>query len=82
MTYDDMITAPRGYEADSDAARLVELLVAWKTDTSDVHELTQRPERYFGNSWIADNAAYAALYGNRAQFRAGVVERIGGADDE
>jgi len=78
MNYDEYIEEAGRYSRDETVARLVLHLKAWKADNTNVIELANSIERFFGNSWIASEEVHSHLYGLWSAFKADAIECIGG----
>jgi len=78
VNLDDYIRRLREVEPDPAVAGLAEVLEAWKADSSDVHALAERVDRYFGHTWIASDETFSDLHAEWSRFRAQAVDPIGG----
>ena len=78
MNLDDFITVAQDVSLDESVTGLVELLRHWKTDSSDVSDLCNRVERYFGHSWISSAEVHNDLYRQWAHFKHKAVDTIAG----
>lgn len=78
MNYDEYIEEVRKYSGDEVVARLVSHLINWKSDSTNVLELADSIERFFGNSWITSKAIHSHLYKLWTSFNAAAISGIGG----
>lgn len=78
MNYDEYIEELRKYSGDEVVVRLVSHLINWKSDDTNVVELANSIERYFGNTWIIDEETQSHLYKLWASFSATAISGIGG----
>ncbi|TQV65695.1 hypothetical protein FKG94_28255 [Exilibacterium tricleocarpae] len=78
MNYDEYIEEARKYSSDEVVARLISHLSKWKSDNTNAVELADSIERYFGNSWIANEEAHNHLYKLWSSFKAEAISGIGG----
>ncbi len=78
MDLNELANAVKQTSSDPVALRLSDLLLAWKTDPSDVRELEETVERYIGNTWIASAAEHAKIHSLWSQFRDEVIHGVPG----
>ena len=78
MNYDEYIEEARKYSGDEVVARLVSHLTDWKSDNTNVVELADSIERFFGDSWITSKETHSHLYKLWASFKASAISGIGG----
>lgn len=78
MNYDEYIKEVQKFSDDDVVARLGKHLAEWKESDSDVIELSKSTERFFGNSWIENEATHNHLYRLWRQFNKEAIEGIGG----
>jgi hypothetical protein len=78
MNYDEYIEEVQKYSSDEVVARLVSHLSAWKFDDTDVLELANSVEKFFGSSWIFEEKTHNHLYHLWANFKATAISGIGG----
>ncbi|GAA5191382.1 hypothetical protein [Ferrimonas gelatinilytica] len=78
MNYDEYIKEVERFSGDEVVARLRKYLSEWKKDDSDVIQLANSIERFFGNSWIGNEDTHNHLYGLWSKFEKEAIEGIGG----
>ncbi|MFY0675908.1 MAG: hypothetical protein JXR18_01365 [Neptuniibacter sp.] len=78
MNYDEYIEEARKYSSDEVVARLVSHLTNWKSDNTNVLELANSIERFFGNSWITSEETHSHLYKLWSSFKTAAISGIGG----
>jgi len=78
MNYDEYIEEARRYSSEEVVARLVAHLTKWKTDNTNVLELADSIERFFGNAWITSEETHNHLYRLWAGFKTQAISGIGG----
>jgi len=77
MTIDELASSISDTSTDAVVQGLARLLVQWKRNTANVHELRSQVDRYVGNSWIADDSTHAVVYGLWSAFCSTAIEGIG-----
>ncbi|GLS84541.1 hypothetical protein [Paraferrimonas haliotis] len=78
MNYDEYIEEVRKYSSDEVIARLASHLKNWKSDNTNVIELADSIEKFFGNSWISNEETHSHLYRLWASFKTAAISGIGG----
>ncbi len=78
MNYDEYIKETDRFSEDEVVSRLKKHLVSWKYDDSNILELANTIERFFGNSWIESQETHTHLYHLWSAFKREAIEGIGG----
>lgn len=78
MNYDEYIKETDKFSEDEVVSRLRKHLVSWKDDDSNVLELADTIERFFGNSWIESEETHNHLYRLWSAFKKEAIEGISG----
>lgn len=78
MNYDEYIKEVAKFSDDEVVARLRRHLFEWKQDDTNVVELADLVERFFGNSWIEKEETHNHLYRLWSNFKKEVIDSIGG----
>ena len=78
MNYDEYIKEVKKYSSDEVVTCLVSHLSSWKTDSTDVVELANAIERFFGNFWISSEETHSHLYKLWSSFKNKAILGIGG----
>ena len=78
MNFDEYIEEAKKYSNDEVVARLVSHLTKWKSDNTNVVELADSIERFFGNSWITNDETHTHLYKLWSNFKVAAISDIGG----
>ena len=78
MNYDEYIEEIEKYSSDEVVARLVSHLNNWKPGDTNVMELADSIERFFGNSWISNEETHRHLYQLWSNFKSEAIINIGG----
>lgn len=78
MNYDEYIKETDRFSHDEVVSRLRKHLVAWKDDDTNVIELADSVERFFGSSWIEDEETHNHLYRLWSSFTKEAIEGIDG----
>ena len=78
MNYDEYIEEVDKFSDNEVVARLRRYLAEWKEGDSDVVELVDSIERFFGNSWIESEVTHNHLYSLWSKFKKNAIEGIGG----
>ncbi|WP_417442057.1 hypothetical protein [Idiomarina sp.] len=78
MNYDEYIKEIEKFSEDDVVSRLIKHLVSWKDDDTNVLELADTIERFFGNSWIENKETHSHLYRMWSAFKKEAIEGIAG----
>jgi len=78
MTLDQLAEAIDRISPDINGRRVAATLRDWKTDGTDVTELSSRVERNIGHTWFETDAAHHAIYNLWSRFRIEAISPIGG----
>ena len=78
MNYNEYINEIDKLSDDETVARLRKHLAKWKQDDTNVIELADSIERFFGNSWIENEETHNYLYRLWSNFKKEAIEGIGG----
>ena len=78
MNYDEFIKEVDQFSNDEAVARLRKYLVEWKQDDTNVIQLADSIEHFFGNSWIGSEKIHNHLYCLWLNFKTEAITGIGG----
>jgi hypothetical protein len=78
MNYDEYIDEVQKYSSDDAVSRFVAHLNNWKSNESNVIDLADSIEKFFGNSWITSEDTHSHLYQIWSSFKDAKVSGIGG----
>jgi hypothetical protein len=78
MTLDELAARFEIGSDDPVVQKLGRLFLDWKTTDARVTDLVAAVEHYIGTTWIASDAEHEKVYRTWAEFRDGVIGRIGG----
>jgi len=78
MNYDEYIKETDRFSKDEVVSRLKKHLVSWKYDDTNILELADTIERFFGNSWIESEEAHSHLYRLWSAFKKEAIDGVGG----
>ncbi len=78
MNYDEYIKEIEKLSEDDVVSRLIKHLVSWKDDDTNVLELADTIERFFGNSCIENKETHSHLYRMWSAFKKEAIEGIAG----
>ena len=78
MNYDEYIKEADKFSDDDVVSRLRKHLISWKDDDTNILELADTTERFFGNSWIESEETHSHLYRLWSTFKKDAIEGAGG----
>ncbi len=78
MNLDDYIKELHKYSDDETVRRLINHLQNWKNNQSNIHDLDDEVEHFFGNSWIQSGIVHETLYKLWSSFKTQAINNIGG----